>query len=242
MNNKRHILYCIGAVFILLYTKYAILFVPVVGAFLNTISLSIFLVDSIFDEEYRSISVALAILFVSNTVQLTIGDSNVLVNTIILYVPLFGLGLTYWILLDRPHKKIIKPYMYIEFAVMAFIGVVIGCIGYWFIPKGSLLSQAPLWFIFIFSPAFAIAEELIFRRLIQFEFHKMTSDWIAIPFTALIFATVTTNRTPQVMAFGLLSGIVLALIFARTKSVMHTTILNASMKITFLLLTLNVIK
>jgi membrane protease YdiL (CAAX protease family) len=120
--------------------------------------------------------------------------------------------------------------------LMALIGAGLGALGYFVMKSQYQFSGDPRKTLIVSAVVFAIAEELLFRGLIQKLSTKLLNPVISISLVTLIYVLISMSRYSFLPAFY--AGIVcvaLCLVYAKSQNILLTMTLNAASKISYLL-------
>lgn len=186
--------------------------------------------------ELSSIMLSLAILLASELAGLVTGGSVSIGPVVVQYAVIYGLGLFYWLRFE-PHRHHPRPVSFhlLYLPVMIVIGISLGYLG--FLERGSIpLIPAVKTPLLLYIPFFALAEELLFRRMILHEVSRHAG--IAAGVVASVWLSMTFQASTDLTALGfvILSSFAISTIYAVERNLFYPVVINIVMKYTFVIL------
>lgn len=180
-----------------------------------------------------SVSIILIVLLISITIPI----QPLFLQIGFLYGLLLSLGSWYHLIL-KPQSQLIHPDQPVKFAwilVAMLPGMSLGVVTGLLVPLGSYWTGDLRISLICLSPLMAIAEEIVFRGLIQDGAADTTHPMAAVVFSALVYGIVFLSWGYLAALFACLVGLICAILYARTGSLFYSIILNSFWKIGFLL-------
>jgi membrane protease YdiL (CAAX protease family) len=219
-------------------TQLALLWRPVVGIYCDAATLAILTGLALWRENLRQLGIAAAILPVASLVTLSLPQTTAFAETTVYYGVLLVLGLIYRYLftLDHPLREThLTPREYaFAIPVMLVIGQVLGIIGYGMLRHHYTFDHTSLPLVAATVVVFAIAEETVFRGLIQQSAAQLTHPLVAGILSAMLFVFASIdNTTALAPLFMLIMGPVLAFTYYKRNNVILTMAINAAAKLAY---------
>lgn len=217
-----------------------LLWQPVLGVYATAAALSVLLTLGIKIPKARKLAIAASILPIAAMVNLSLPEiRNTLARISVQYAVLLLLGASYVYIFreDNPLRKIrtcLGCYLNV-LPIMVVIGEVLGAVSYAVLRHRYPYKGTPLHYVAAATVIFAIAEELVFRGLIQRQAAKLMHP-VAAGVLAVITYVAATIGTGSVLPalFALMSGITLSAIYYFIPNLVLTTFTNITMKLTYL--------
>ncbi len=221
-------------------TQVALFLQPVVGTYVNAATFALLFSLALWNKKLLPLCLAAAILPVVNMVSLALPRTTAFTQTIVFYAGIFTLGLIYRLAftLDFPAKNTkltVRGYI-VYLASMFVAGEALGAIGYGMLRHQFGFGHISLIFIAPTVVFFAIAEETLFRGLIQQRAMQVLHPGVAAVLSALLFAVFTFGHTGSWLAplFGLILGTALAVTYAIKQNLILTITMNATSKLVYI--------
>jgi len=212
---------------------------PLVGVYATVAALAALLILALRSEQARRLAIVAAILPVTLLVSLSLpqpdafSQAGEFYSTVLLLVIMCNYTFSFHEPLDL---SVLRKQYWLVLPLMVVIGEVLGALGY-----GALHSTAyifhgvPTYLVAIGAVIFAVAEELLFRGLIQQHASKIVHPMVAAALAAAAYTTVyVAHGTILPAVFALLSGTVLSTIYYFKQNLVLTTTANAVMKLSYL--------
>lgn len=215
-----------------------LVFNPMAGAYGTVAALGMLLFIALNDNECRKLALSAAILPLTLMVMAVIPFStNTFYQSIVEYGVLLLLASTYSFMF---REKLAKKYQLNwkklpqVLPLVIVIGEVIGGAGYGLLRSHFEYKGIPLAFVAAAVIPFGIAEELLFRGLIQRQAMKSTSKKFAAVLTVAVYATACIGTGDYLpVAFSVLSAAVLSGLYNVKQNLVLTSIANIAMKLTY---------
>jgi|GEM_PF-2420024 len=215
---------------------------PTVGTFVCAGSLALLIGLALWQEKYRTLCISAALLPLSMTVMLSLPPTNSFIRVSVFYAILLLMGLTYryLILFSQPTPeqtgKLGRKGYLIALPAMIVIGQVLGLAMYGLLRNQFNFTETPAAFIALTAVVFALAEEVVFRGLLQHQFAKLIGTWGGAVFAGIAFAAVSAGNSGWRLALpaAIIMSASLSIIYAKKPNIMLTWIVNATCKIVFI--------
>jgi membrane protease YdiL (CAAX protease family) len=220
-------------------TQLVLLWRPVVGIYCNAVTLAVLVGIALWRKSLRQLAISIAILPVASMVTLSLPQTNVFAETTVYYATLLVLGLIYRYLftLDFPLREThlsIREYAF-AVPVMLVIGQGLGAVGYLILRHHYTFNGISLPLVAVSAVVFAIAEETVFRGLIQQSAEQVMHPLMAGILTSTLFVFVSIDtRTVLAPLFALLMTPVLAFTYYKRNNVILTMAINSMAKLTYI--------
>lgn len=211
---------------------------PVAGAYAAALAFMLLVLFAGIVERYRSLATGAALLPLATIVSFSLPQETALAQTVVFYGALLGLGAMYLYLL-RGEGTLLRPkhgwrtYAYGVPAVI-ILGELIGGLAY-LLQDAYPFDGSKTLLVGGAVIVFAIAEEVVFRGLIQRQAGRLFHPAVAAVLAAVLYAgaSIGFGSWPAFWT-ALAAGGVLAAVYAVTRSILLTTILNMTAKLVFL--------
>jgi membrane protease YdiL (CAAX protease family) len=215
----------------------ALLWRPVLGVYATAASLLLLLALSHWSEKARKLAISAAILPTTMLVGISLPQQDAFARSAVFYDAILLLALVYGYVFTmnepRSATSLGKKYI-ILLPLMVVIGQALGALGF-----GMLRGQFPyhgtsLSLVASTAVVFAIAEELLFRGLIQQQAMKVVHPIMAATIAALSYAAVFAAHGSYLpVVFALISGAILSTVYYFKQNLILTTTTNIAMKLVF---------
>lgn len=212
---------------------------PIVGIYFNALALAVLVGIALWRESVRQLAISLAIIPVSLMVVLSLPHINMLTQLTVFYISILVLAMIYRFLftLDHPieHSKLNIFGYFRTIPVMLVGGEILGLIGYLMLRNHYIFGNTSLGLLAVTVVVFALAEETLFRGLIQNRASQVMHPVIAALLTAFLFALISIgHETYLAPLFSLILGLALAFIYYRKQNIILTFTLNAISKLAYI--------
>lgn len=212
---------------------------PTLGVYVNAGTFVVFCALALWRESYRKLAISLAILPVATMITLSLPQSSDFAQAVVFYDALLLLTLIYrfWFTIDEPLQNTsltMRGYS-LTLPLMLVVGQILGTVGYFMLRNFYAYAPTSLPLVAVTSVVFAIAEEMLFRGLIQQRAAKIVHPALAAALSALLytFASIS-HSTPLVPLFALLSGAVLSFTYYKKQNLLLTITINAMSKLAYI--------
>ncbi len=212
---------------------------PIVGVYVNAAALALLVGLALWKEKVRQLAISVAIIPVSTMIVLSLPQTTTFAREVVFYDAILILGLIYRFMftLDYPlgfTKLTMKGYAQ-SLALMAVLGEVLGLIGYGMLRHQYIFSKTSLPLVAATIVVFALAEETLFRGLIQQRAHQAMHPFLAAMLSTILFTFASINTTTYLAPlFSLILGATLAYTYAKKQNLVLTFTINAAAKLTYL--------
>lgn len=229
----------LGIVAIIIIAQATLLDRPIVGIYFNAAALAALVALALWKEKIRQLAISVAIIPVSTMIVLSLPQTTTFAREVVFYDSILILGLIYRFMftLDYPigfTKLTLKGYA-LTLPLMAVAGEILGVIGYVMLRHQYIFNKTSLPLVAATVVVFALAEETLFRGLIQQRaaqvMHPMTA---AILSTILFTFTSISTTTYLAPLFSLILGATLAYTYAKKQNLVLTFTINALTKLTYI--------
>jgi membrane protease YdiL (CAAX protease family) len=219
-------------------TQLTLLWQPTVGIYVNAGAFAVLVGLALWRPQLRALAVSTAILPTANMIMLSLPETNTFARTTVFYSALLVIGLIYRFAftLDFPKDKThlsLSNYAFM-LPLMVVIGQLMGVIAYGMLRHHYIFDGTSLPLVAAAAVVFAVAEETVFRGLIQQQAGLVMSPVIAGLLSTVLFALMSIDSTTfLVPLFALLLGAVLSITYYKKQSVVLTITINAAAKLTY---------
>ncbi|HTB48992.1 MAG TPA: CPBP family intramembrane glutamic endopeptidase [Verrucomicrobiae bacterium] len=214
---------------------------PTVGVYFNAGALAVLVGLAVWRESIRQLAISVAIIPVATMIALSIPQTTVFAQTVVFYDALLVLGLVYRFIftLDHPLRETrmtLRGYA-LALPLMVVLGQLLGVIGYGMLRNHYAFGNTSLPMVAATAVVFALAEETLFRGLIQQRASQAMHPMLAAILSAMLF-TFTAINTTTILAplFALLLGSVLAFTYYKKQNLVLTFTINALAKLSYVAL------
>jgi membrane protease YdiL (CAAX protease family) len=212
---------------------------PIVGVYITAGAIVALGTAALLKQYSLQLVLSAAIIPVALMINLSLPLSSVFAQTTVFYAALLVLGLIYRFVftLDNPiEESRMSLRGYATFLpLMMIIGQLLGVLGYGLLRHQYLYGHTSLPLVAATSVVFAIAEEVVFRGLIQQRASKIMHPIVAAMMSALLSFCLTIGHRGSWMTplIGLIAGIVLATTYYKKQNLILTMTINISMKLAY---------
>jgi membrane protease YdiL (CAAX protease family) len=212
---------------------------PIVGVYITAGAIVALGTAALLKQYSLQLVLSGAIIPVALMINLSLPLSSVFAQTTVFYAALLVLGLIYRFVftLDNPiEESRMSLRGYATFLpLMMIIGQLLGVLGYALLRHQYLYGHTSLPLVAATSVVFAIAEEVVFRGLIQQRASKIMHPIVAAMMSALLSFCLTIGHRGSWMTplIGLIAGIVLATTYYKKQNLILTMTINISMKLAY---------
>ena len=223
---------------LMLATQLTLMHAPVVGLYVNVISLTVFGSVALLSVSLRKLSISLAIIPVTQMVSSTIMTSNVFMTDIVFYTVLLALVLVYRYLftLDEPvaDSQLKAKGILVGVPLMVLIGQILGIGTYAILRHNYPFDGISVTLVVAACIIFAIAEEMFLRGLVQQQVSRIVHPLLAAFLAVVLYVALAfNNHIPVTLGAALFSGLILAGVYYLKRNVLLCIALNASSKILY---------
>lgn len=211
---------------------------PLLGVYATAASLVLLLALALQVEKLRKLALSAAIVPTAMLVLLTLPQQDAFARSAEFYDVILLLALVYGRMFamgkSRSMLSLKKKYL-ILLPLMVVIGQVLGAAGFGMLRGQYPYQGTPLALVASTAVIFAIAEELLFRGLIQEYARKVVHPVTAAVITSLAYAVMFAVHG-SIMPFGyaVLAGVVLCGIYYFKQNLLLTMTANIAMKLSFI--------
>ncbi|HEY8999170.1 MAG TPA: CPBP family intramembrane glutamic endopeptidase [Candidatus Saccharimonadales bacterium] len=212
---------------------------PALGVYVNAGAFAALCGLALWRESYRKFAISLAILPVATMITLSLPQSSNFAEAVVFYDALLLLTLVYrfWFTLDEPlpNTALTGRGYALTLPLMLIVGQVLGTAGYFMLRNYYPYEPTSLPLVAASSVVFAIAEEMLFRGLIQQRAAKIMHPVVAAALSAALYTFASVGHsTLLVPLFALLSGIVLSFTYYKKQNLLLTITINAMSKLAYI--------
>lgn len=211
---------------------------PFAGLYGTVTTLVALAVLGITVERYRGLAIAASLLPLATMVTLSLPQDSALAQSGVFYAVLLLLGLTYRYLYahDEPNSDKLGWRAYARgIPLMVVYGQLLAGAAYALLRHDYPYEASTLGWVAVCAVVFAFAEEVVFRGFIQERASRLLHPAGAAVFAAVVYAAMSISLGSwAALAFGLVAGSLLSAAYYATRSVLLTTVLNATAKLMFL--------
>lgn len=202
--------------------------------YVNAFVLLLFVLGTVAFPKYRGLYAAVAVLPLSHSAVLMLDTDASFPR----YVAMYGVFLTLGLAYTREHALVMQHVLHIPKLVRligsCMVGFGLGLLLFeasrslpgleGITPEISYLSLATL-------PFFVMAEELVFRRLIQNESEKLISPYLSVVFTTLVYSLYFLTISPLAMFVSYCFSLAAGHIYLKYKRISLTMLFNLCFKL-----------
>ena len=229
----------VSIVLIIVIAQLTLLWRPIVGVYFNAAALALLVGLALWREKIRQLAISVAIIPVSTMIVLSLPQTTTFAREVVFYAALLLLGLIYRFMfsLEFPlgfTKLNLKGYAF-TLPLMAVVGEILGVIGYGMLRHHYIFGTTSLPLVAATVVVFALAEETLFRGLIQQRAAQVMHPILAAILSTMLF-TLTSINTMTVLAplFSLILGTVLAYTYSKKQNLVLTSAINIATKLTYI--------
>ncbi len=227
-----------GLMAALLLPQLALLWRPLLGVYATVVALAVLLVVALHVVKLRKLAIAAAILPITMLVSLSLPQIDAFDRTCALYTIILAVvTLTNFTFgLDEPLGfEALKKKLFLVLPLMIVIGEAVGAISFGMLRHTYDFHGTPTLLVASVAITSAIAEETLFRGLIQAQAARVFHPVLAVTLTSVAYMALfigTGSVLPAV--FAAVAGLTLSAIYAFKQNLVLTTTANAVMKLTYL--------
>ncbi len=202
--------------------------------YVNAFVLLVFILGTVALPKYRGLLAASAILPLSHMAVLMLDSDATFPRTVAMYGVFLTLGLAY----TREHALVMQHVLHIPKLIRligsCMVGFGLGLLLFeasrtlpgleGILPDTSYLSLVSL-------PFFVMAEELVFRRLLQNESEKVISPYLSIVFATLVYSLYFLTISPLAMFVSYCFSLAAGHIYLKYKRISLTMLFNLCFKL-----------
>lgn len=211
---------------------------PLLGVYVTAVVLVALLALSLKSEPARKLAIASAVLPTTMLVAISLPQTDAFARSAVFYdsLLLFALLYGYTFTISEPRSALSLGKKYIVFVPLMIVsGQALGALGFGMLRHTYPYHGISLYLVASTAVVFAIAEELLFRGLIQQQAAKVMHPVVAAIVATLAYAIVFISHGSFLPAlFALVSGAVLSGVYYFKPNLILTTTLNAVMKVTYI--------
>jgi membrane protease YdiL (CAAX protease family) len=223
---------------VILAAQLALRWRPIVGVYVNAGALAVFLLLALLKDSLRQLSLSAAIIPTATMIMLSLPNSSGFSRIVSFYDIILVLGLVYRFIftIDFPTgftRLNFKGYAF-ALPLMIVSGQALGLLGYGMLRHHYIFGNTPLPMVAATVAVFALAEETLFRGLIQQRAREVMHPFVAGGLATLLF-TVTSIGTGTYLAplFSFILGVVLSYAYAKKQNLILSGFINLSAKLTY---------
>jgi len=229
----------LGIVAIIVIAQLALLDRPIVGVYVNAAALALLVGLGLWRDKIRQLAISVAIIPISTMILLSLPQTTTFAREVVFYDAILILGLIYRFMftLDYPlgfTKLTMKGYAF-TLGLTTLAGEVLGLIGYGMLRHHYIFDKTSLPLLAATVVVFALAEETLFRGLIQQRAAQVMHSMTAAILSTMLFTFTSINTTTYLAPlFSLILGATLAYTYAKKQNLVLTFTINAAAKLTYL--------
>jgi membrane protease YdiL (CAAX protease family) len=226
-------------ILIMAAAQLTLLWRPIAGVYVNAGALAILIGLALWIEKIRQLAISVAIIPVATMIVLSLPQTSIFAQMVVFYDVILILGFVYRFMFtfDYPLKNThlsLKEYAF-SLSLMAVAGETLGIIGYLMLRHHYVFGHTSLPLVAASVAVFALAEETLFRGLIQQRaMQVMPPLQAAILPTMLFIFTSISIATVLAPAFSLLLGAALAFAYYQKQNLVLTGTINVLVKLTYI--------
>ena len=219
-------------------TQLSLLWRPMVGIYVNAAALAILVGLGLWRESIRQLAISTAILPVATMLVLSLPETTTFARTTVFYSTILLLGLIYRFAFtaDYPLQNTrlkLRGYALV-LPLMVVAGQLLGVIGYGMLRHQYIFDHTSLPLVAAAAVVFAIAEETLFRGLIQQRAAQAMHPIVAAILSTMLFTFMSIdNTTVLAPLFALILGTVLAFTYYKKQNLVLTITINATAKLAY---------
>jgi membrane protease YdiL (CAAX protease family) len=214
---------------------------PAVGVYVNAAALICLLGLALWQARARQLIISVAIIPIAMMVGLSLPNLPAFQRTMVVTIVVLLLGLTYQYLftLDYPlqgTKQNLTKFGYaLSIPIMVVVGQLIGLIAFAAMHGHYEYRGTSVLLVGLSLVVMAIAEEIVFRGLIEQRALLFFHPLMALVLTAFLYTLATLGHGGGIFApmLGALIGVATSYVYFRNQNILLTITLNASAKLTF---------
>lgn len=215
----------------------SLLWRPVLGVYATATALVMLLALALKVGNVRQLAISSAIIPMAMLVSLTLPQQDAFARSAEFYDIMLLLALVYGRMFSigksRAMLSFKKKYL-ILLPLMVLVGQALGVLGFGMLRGQYAYSATPLSLVAATTVVFAIAEELLFRGLIQQQARKVVHPVVAAIIASLAYAVIfAVHGSFMPFAYALIAGTVLSVIYYFKQNLLLTMTANIAMKLTF---------
>lgn len=208
-----------------------LLLAPLAGVFTNVVLLIFLSILALRDKKLRVVAIAVSVLPITNFICMAFPQTNTFNQALIFYCTMLLLAIVYRYMFIKDKSIRLKKLKFKNRSLFILssivMGVVLGALTYGLVRDQYQFIGTPLSTLAVALIVFAIAEELLFRGLIQEGVAKTVNSRFAAISTAILYTAAAIPLGITTMTFiVLISGVVLSAIYYLKHSLMLTITTN----------------
>lgn len=215
----------------------SLLWQPMLGAYATSTALILLLALALRLQKVRQLALSAAIIPTAMLISLGVQQQDAFARSAEFYDVILFLALIYGDMFSitkaRGVLSLKKKYL-VLLPLMVMVGQVLGAVGFGMVHGQYPYTEAPLALVAGSAVIFGIAEELLFRGLIQHQALKVVHPVVAAVIASLAYAVVfAVHGSIMPFAFSVIAGGVLSGIYCFKQNLLLTTVANVAMKLVF---------
>lgn len=243
MIHKYNLHIIISIILLLLISQTLFLVNPVIGTITNIFIVTYLLILTVISGDKRSLLAPVIILYMGIYAGLVLPFDDIFIKTVVIYEIMFGMGILYRYYFSKDNRSPIKRISFLfSLPVVILMGIFLGIIQHLFFSSGYNFGLVALEKLVLVAPFLAYTEELVFRRLLQFEAGKITHPVFACLFSATVYTLMYVRPETVNLSFVFAVNVVLGIIWMLSENIYLSTLANALTKITFFIFAFGIIK
>lgn len=187
----------LAIILVIVVAQLTLLWRPIVGIYFNAAALALLVGLGLWKEKVRQLAISVAIIPVATMIVLSLPQTTTFAQMVVFYDAILVLGLIYRFMftLDYPLKNTyltLKEHAF-SLPLMAVAGEALGVIGYLMLRRHYVFGTTPLPMVAATVVVFALAEETLFRGLIQQRAAKIMNPMLAAILSTMLFTFTSIN-------------------------------------------------
>lgn len=231
-----------GYAFVLAVTglsQIGLFYKPQIGVFLTTAALGILMAVAAKYSRVRSVVLGIAIIPLLGMINLSFVQQSAFAQTLVLYSSMLILSAFYRILLPKrvaPMTQTNTHALSMKYLLGAGIaGTILGLLSYKLLVNNYVFGGTPISLVVGAAIVGALAEESLFRGLIQKQATYVMRPIHAVVLTGLVYLTLSFSHfSPWSLVVGIISSLVLSILYMKKSSLILTTALNITSKLVYI--------
>lgn len=210
---------------------------PVLGVYATAASFIMLMALALLSDKARKLAIAVAIIPTTMLVSISLPQQDAFARSAEFYDAILLLALVYGYMFTMHEKRstlsLGKKYL-IFLPLMVVIGQALGALGFGLLRGQYPYHGTPLSLVASTAVIFGIAEELLFRGLIQHQASKVVHPMVAAIIGTLVYAAIfAAHGSFLPVVFAVIAGAVLSTIYYYKKNLVLTTTVNVAMKLLY---------
>lgn len=235
---KQNVWFMLLAAVVIAISQLTLLWRPVVGIYFNAAALAILVGIALWKDKLQQTAISVAIIPTATMIVLALPQTTLFAQTVVFYDAILVLAIIYRLMftLDYPlgfTRMTLKGYG-LAVPLMLVLGEVLGLLGYGMLRHHYTFGHTSLPLVAASVVVFALAEETLFRGLIQQRASQIMHPMVAALLTTMLFTFAGINNiTYLAPLFSLILGAVLSYTYTKKQNLLLTGSINALAKLTY---------